>query len=168
VIARPMRTLEASTFTDDPKSLCWRRAIRVHPAGAPQVAEVRMMRKRNGKCARNRARFHLLSCLLVLWGTSRVVRQVDAAPVSPRDPPFSSDRIDRLPPEVRREVLSKCKSEPQAGHYFATYDDRSNLLRLDYSLLECGSSPTTCSSSGCLQETFIKHHGRFVLQRIGK
>ena len=127
-----------------------------------------MTRTTNRKHAHIRTRFYLLACLPVLWGASGLARPADAAPVSPRDPPFSSDRIDRLPPEVRREVLSKCKSEPEAGHYFATYGAHSNLLRLDYSLLECGSSPTTCSSSGCLRETFIKQHGRFVLQRIGK
>jgi hypothetical protein len=127
-----------------------------------------MTRTTNRKHAPIRTRFYLLACLLVLWGMSGLARQVVAAPVSPRDPPFSSDRIDRLPPEVRREVLSKCKSEPEAGHYFATYEHGSNLLRLNYSLLECGSGLTTCGNSRCLQETFIKHHGRFILQRIGK
>ena len=106
-----------------------------------------------------------LACAFSLLGVLGLASQAVAAPVAPRDPPFSSGRIARLPPEVRREVLARCKAGPEAGHYFATYDDHSSLLRLDYSRLECADGRTFCSGqSGCLQETFISHHGRFTLR----
>jgi hypothetical protein len=44
------------------------------------------------------------------------------------DPPWSAERIDRLPPEIRNQVLAICPRKPEAGHYFATYfGDRITL-----------------------------------------
>jgi hypothetical protein len=45
-----------------------------------------------------------------------------ASPVPPSDPVWSTDRIARLPSEVRERVLSACGPPARAGHYFATYD----------------------------------------------
>ena len=114
------------------------------------------IRRPISRCVRTTA----LACALSLLGVLALASQVAAAPVAPRDPPFSSGRIARLPPDVRREVLARCKG-PEAGQYFATYDADSSLLRLDYSRLECADGRRFCSQSGCLQETFIGRHGRF-------
>ena len=103
----------------------------------------------------------LLSCI----GLAASVLPVVAEPLAPWDPPFSSERIEHLPPEIRRAVLSKCKRQPQAGHYFATYANHSNVVHLDYSLLECSDRPTTCNALRCLHETFVRRHGRYVLVR---
>ena len=65
-----------------------------------------------------------------------------AAPVAPRDPPWSAERIDRLPLEVRRVVVAKCGADAEAGHYFATYEHDSNVIHLDYSLLYCPAAPS--------------------------
>jgi hypothetical protein len=39
---------------------------------------------------------------------------------------------------------------------FATYANHSNVVHLDYSLLECSDLPTTCNASRCPHETFVR------------
>jgi hypothetical protein len=87
------------------------------------------------------------------------------APVVPADPPFSADRIERLPPEIRHTVIARCGEHAEAQHYFATYDSNSNVVHLDYSLLQCDRPQRLCGSSGCLHQTFVKSHGRYALKR---
>lgn len=87
-----------------------------------------------------------------------------AAPVQPPDPPMSAERIARLPPEIRRTILVKCGAHAEAGHYFATYDDNSNVVRLHYSLLYCPNSPEPCKGSNCVQ-TFVRHGGGYLLSQ---
>lgn len=85
-----------------------------------------------------------------------------AVPVVPSDPPMSAERIARLPSEIRRIVVARCGGDAEAGHYFATYDDDSNIVRLDYSLLQCPNASELCESASCVQ-TFVRHGGRYVL-----
>ena len=87
-----------------------------------------------------------------------------AAAVAATDPPFSTDRIGRLPPEIRHIVVSRCGEGAEAQHYFATYDNNSNVVHLDYSLLQCDRPESVCGSSGCLHQTFVKSHGRYALK----
>src|ERR1700748_3398505 len=50
------------------------------------------------------------------------------APIG-RDDPWNSERIERLPPEVRNAVIRMCGDHPpRAGHYFATYFENSRLI----------------------------------------
>lgn len=85
-----------------------------------------------------------------------------AVPVQPSDPPMSAERIARLPPEIRKAILVRCGVNAEAGHYFATYDDNSNVIRLHYSLLQCPNAPEPCEGARCLQ-TFVRHgHGYFL------
>jgi hypothetical protein len=86
-----------------------------------------------------------------------------AEPLAPRDPPFSAERIARLPREIRQAVLKSCKFHPEAGRYFATYDDNSNIVRLDFSSFQCSVPVEPCNSYGCLHETYFNHRGNFVL-----
>ena len=100
--------------------------------------------------------------LLICIATSGGMSPGYAVPVVPSDPPMSADRISRLPSEIRRIVVARCGADAEAGHYFATYDDKSNVVRLDYSLLQCPAAPEHCESSGCVQ-TFVRHGGKYVL-----
>ena len=58
--------------------------------------------------------------------------------------------------------MARCGADAKAGHYFATYDNDANVMRLDYSLLQCPSVPEHCESAGCVQ-TFVHHGGNYVL-----
>ena len=84
-----------------------------------------------------------------------------AVPVVPSDPPMSAERIARLPSELRTIVLARCGAGAEAGHYFATYDDNSNVVRLDYSLLQCPNAPEHCESSNCVH-TFVRRGGKYL------
>jgi hypothetical protein len=95
------------------------------------------------------------AALLVLTG------QANAVAVASSDPPWSTERIERLPPEIRRVVVAKCGAYAEAGHYFVTYDHDSNVIRLDYSLLQCPGVHVSGNGRGREQETFVRHGGRY-------
>jgi hypothetical protein len=53
-----------------------------------------------------------------------------------RDDPWNWERIERLPPEVRNAVIRMREDHPsRAGHYFATFFEKSRLIRLHFELL---------------------------------
>ncbi|WP_426614210.1 hypothetical protein [Bradyrhizobium sp. McL0616] len=107
-----------------------------------------------------RVTFFLLCVSLCGWELA-----ANATPVVAPDPPFTSERIDRLPSEIRRLVQSKCGAEAEAGHYFATYEHESNVIHLDYSRLQCPDASGGAATFGHLHQTFIKRNGRYVLSR---
>jgi hypothetical protein len=88
-----------------------------------------------------------------------------AAPVAPRDPPWSAERIDRLPLEVRRVVVATCGADAEAGHYFATYEYDSNVIHLDYSLLYCPVASNR-EMTRALRQTFVKRQGGYLLSGV--
>jgi hypothetical protein len=56
------------------------------------------------------------------------------------DPPWNSEHIEGLPPEVRNVVIRMCRNSPRAGHYFATYFGNSHFIKLHFEHLHCDSS----------------------------
>jgi hypothetical protein len=88
-----------------------------------------------------------------------------AVPVVPADPPRSAERIEHLPPEIRTAILSRCGVHAEAGHYFATYDNHSTVIRLDYSALYCPGAPNVCDGPTSLQQTYVLHGGKYVLSQ---
>jgi hypothetical protein len=85
--------------------------------------------------------------------------------LAPVDALWSTDRIARLPREIREHVLSACGPHATAGHYFATYDPHSDAIHLDYSLLECPELSRFGGGIGGLHQTFVRRAGRYVLSR---
>lgn len=65
-------------------------------------------------------------------------------------------------------VLSRCGAHAEAGHYFATYDDHSKLVRLNYSRLYCPAAPNVCDGPSCLQQTYVLHGSKYVLSQSRK
>jgi hypothetical protein len=88
-----------------------------------------------------------------------------ASPVPPVDPLWSTDRIARLPREVRELVLFACGPHARAGHYFATYDPHLDAIHLDYSVLECPDLSRSGGGIGGLHQTFVRRARRYVLLR---
>ena len=70
------------------------------------------------------------------------------------DEPWSAERIDRLPPEVRNSVLHMCRVRPAAAHYFATYLDNARIIRLHFENFNCEGSQTYRHGDRCLREEF--------------
>jgi hypothetical protein len=57
-----------------------------------------------------------------------------AVPVVPSDPPLSAERIERLPPEIRTAVLSRCGAR---GSWSLFCDLRQPFERNPARLLSC-------------------------------
>ena len=80
------------------------------------------------------------------------------------DPVWNSERIARLPPEVRNAVIHMC-ADPRAGHYFATYPDNSHLIKLHFEHLQCDRERAFCRAGSCLQQEYVSTGGRYRLIR---
>ena len=78
------------------------------------------------------------------------------------DDPWNSERIDRLPPEVRNVVIHIC-ADPRAGHYFATYFDNSHLIKLHFEYLHFDERVTFCRGGSCLRQEYISTGSRYRL-----
>ena len=81
------------------------------------------------------------------------------------DDPWNSERIDRLPPEVRSAVTRMCGNGAQAAHYFATYFDNSRGIRLRFEHLHCDEPAQFCRGTSCLRQEYISTGGHYRLQR---
>lgn len=80
------------------------------------------------------------------------------------DPVWSSERIARLPPEVRNAVTHMC-ADPRAGDYFATYLDNSHMIKLHFEHLQCAREGVFCRAGSCLQQEYVLTGGRYRLEK---
>ena len=71
-----------------------------------------------------------------------------------KDPPWSADRINRLPAEVRNAVLARCPGNPEAGHYFATYFQDRITLHYEHFYCPTVQRRTFCTGSKCLRQVY--------------
>jgi hypothetical protein len=78
---------------------------------------------------------------------------------------WNSERIDRLPPEVRSAVTRMCGNAARAAHYFATYFDNSRLIKLHFEHLHCDEQARFCRDASCLRQEYISTGGHYRLQR---
>jgi len=78
--------------------------------------------------------------------------------------PWNSERIDRLPPEVRSAVTRMC-GNATAAHYFATFLDNSRLIKLHFEHLHCDEQARFCRGTSCLRQEYISAGGHYRLQR---
>jgi hypothetical protein len=81
------------------------------------------------------------------------------------DDPWNSERIDRLPPEVRSAVTRMCGTATRAAHYFATYFDNSRLIKLHFEHLRCDEQARFCRGTSCLRQEYISTGGHYRLMR---
>jgi len=80
------------------------------------------------------------------------------------DHPWNPERVERLPPEVRNAVIHMC-GDPHAGHYFATYFDNSQVIKLHFEHLHCDEQVRFCRGDDCLHQEYISTGGRYRLIR---
>lgn len=82
------------------------------------------------------------------------------------DPPWDPARIERLPPDVGRAVLRMCRERPTAGRYFATYLNKSKIVRLHFEYFSCEGRLRFCRNAGsCLHEEFVASDSRYRFLR---
>ena len=110
-----------------------------------------------------RTRLSAIAASIVLFSFADRPAFARASQVA-HDDPANSERIERLPPEVRNAVIHVC-GDPRAGHYFATYFDNSHLIRLHFDQLYCNGRAKFCNGGDCLQQEYISNGGRYRLIR---
>jgi hypothetical protein len=82
----------------------------------------------------------------------------------PHDEPWSSERIDHLPPEVRNAVFRMCRVRPTAAPYFATYLDNASMVKLHFEHFSC-EGQTYRHADRCLHEEFARSGSHYQLTR---
>jgi len=80
------------------------------------------------------------------------------------DDPWNSERIDRLPPEVRSAITRMC-GNATAAHYFATFLDNSRLIKLHFEHLHCDEQARFCRGASCLRQEYLSTGGHYRLKR---
>jgi hypothetical protein len=78
---------------------------------------------------------------------------------------WNSERIERLPPEVRSAVTRMCGNAARAAHYFATFFDNSRVIKLHFEHLHCDEQARFCRDTSCLRQEYISTGGHYRLQR---
>ena len=79
--------------------------------------------------------------------------------------PWNSERIERLPPEVRSAVISMSGNAARAAHYFATFFNNSRVIKLHFEHLHCDEQARFCRGTSCLRQEYISTGGHYRLQR---
>lgn len=88
---------------------------------------------------------------------------------SSHDEPWNPDHIGRLPPDARNAVLHICRGHTQAAHYFATYLDHAQTVRLHFENLRCDGEQSFRRGDSCLHQEFMASgaHYRLVKHYYG-
>jgi hypothetical protein len=83
----------------------------------------------------------------------------------PHDEPWSSERIDRLPPDVRNSIYQMCPVRPAAAHYFVTYLDDAKIVELHFEYLNCDGAQMYRDGGRCLRREFVASGSHYQLSR---
>lgn len=79
------------------------------------------------------------------------------------DDPLDPFHIDQLPPDIRSELVQMCPTGPRAGHYFATYLNGGQLVRLHFEYLQCERHTEFHVGGNCLRKDFIAFGAHYRL-----
>ena len=83
----------------------------------------------------------------------------------PHNVPWSSERVDRLPPEIRNAVLRMCRVRPTAAQYFATYLDNARIVKLHFEDFHCEEPQLHRDVDRCLREEYVRSDSHYRLAR---
>jgi len=101
--------------------------------------------------------FAVASVLLVLSMTGQALSRASGV-ASER--PWAPDRIEALPPDIRRDVdghAKACGNRPAAQHYFSISIEASGLRfrAQHFEDFACQRRAAVCRPQGCLHEVFV-------------
>ena len=113
----------------------------------------------------NHARISAITAGVVLLLICSVTDSFARGSSGGHDDPLNSDRIDRLPPEIRTAVIRMCRDPPRASHYFATYIDNSHVVKLHFEGLRCKGQATFCREYACLRQEYVSTRGHYQLKK---
>ncbi|WP_027550593.1 hypothetical protein [Bradyrhizobium sp. Cp5.3] len=79
------------------------------------------------------------------------------------DDPWNPEHIDHLPPEIRNAVTHMCGNSPRAAHYFVTYLNHAQIIKLHFEHLHCGEAGGFCRGDNCLHQEYVSKGGQYRL-----
>jgi hypothetical protein len=82
-----------------------------------------------------------------------------------KDVPWSPERINVLPVEVRQYITGICKGPPSAQHDFATYSPQEKRWRINLEYLRCSGLGEYRRGNQCLDVDFVASGSHFRLVR---
>jgi hypothetical protein len=102
-------------------------------------------------------------CLIAV--TSGLLVPAGAAASFATEYPWAAEHIEKLPPDIRREVSRReraCGSGALAGHYFAvSIEGRGQrFVSLHFEDFSCADRAQVCRGGACLHEIFVESGGR--------
>lgn len=103
------------------------------------------------------------ACLVAT--TFAIMIPAEAAASSATENPWAAEHIEKLPPDIRREVSRReraCGSGALAGHYFAvSIEGRGQrFVSLHFEDFSCANRAQICRGNACLHEIFAESGGR--------
>ena len=78
---------------------------------------------------------------------------------------WNPEHISGLPPEVQAGIVRVCGPKVHAEHYFATFFDNAQRIKLHFEHAHCRNDQPMCNSSGCLHQEYFLMGSRYRLLR---
>jgi hypothetical protein len=78
---------------------------------------------------------------------------------------WNPEHISGLPPDVRAGIARVCGPNAHAEHYFATFFERAQRIKLHFEHAHCRDDKPMCNSSGCLHQEYLLTGGHYRLLR---
>lgn len=112
-----------------------------------------------------------IQSIVNLWATCTALVIIASAPAAASfatESPWAAEHIDKLPQDIRREVIRRaraCGSSAFAGHYFAvSIEGRGQrFISLHFEDFSCADRAQICRGDACLHEIFAESGGRHRL-----
>ncbi len=106
------------------------------------------------------------ACLVA--ATFAIMIPAGAAASSATENPWAAEHIEKLPPDIRREVSRReraCGSGALAGHYFAvSIEGRGQrFVSLHFEDFSCANRAQVCRGNACLHEIFAESGSRHLI-----
>ena len=105
----------------------------------------------------------VLATALVLILAGPDYPAVARSSVSNGDDPWNARHVGQLPSEIQNALAKKCGPSLRATHYFVTYFQDAQLIKLHFEHLRCGAEKRICTEAGCLHQEYILRAGHFRL-----
>jgi hypothetical protein len=78
---------------------------------------------------------------------------------------WNPEHIGGLPADVQAGIARICGPKAHAEHYFATFFDNSQRIKLHFEHAHCRNDQPICNSTGCLHQEYISTGGHYRLLR---
>jgi hypothetical protein len=109
--------------------------------------------------------FKLPLAILVAFGTLSGGEAHARGAGTAHEHAWNPEHISGLPPEVRAGIARVCGPHAHAEHYFATFFDHAQRIKLHFEHAHCRDDQPMCNSSGCLHQEYLLTGSHYRLLR---